>query len=71
MQYKCIAQSLSKVLFKSGQAVCSLCNNCESKDCTNQIENKKVSILGVSKKMRVLVGSDDIFAIVDCEGYVT
>lgn len=70
MLYKCTVQSLSKVIFKGGQAAFSLCNDCESKDCTNQIENKKVSILGINKEMRVLVKSDEILAIVDCEGYI-
>ncbi|MFW6015248.1 MAG: hypothetical protein ACOCRK_02275 [bacterium] len=47
-----------------------LCNKCHSIDCTNRIEYKNVSILGITRKMRVLVKGNSVYIVVDCKGFV-
>lgn len=70
MDYNCKTVSLNKVLFDNKGLIRSLCDTCQTKDCSNNIESRNVSILGVNKQMRVLVKGHEIFLVVGCEGYI-
>ena len=48
-----------------------LCNNCQTLDCENDIEIKKVSILGITVEAKLLAKKDDSHIVVACEGYIS
>jgi len=69
MEYECSVVSLDKLLFKPGNLAFSLCDKCEIKDCTNNIENREISIMGVTQKHKVLIKGNNVYLVVKCEGF--
>jgi len=69
MQYKCKYQSLTKLAVSPKGFISPLCNNCKTVDCSNPIEKRKVSYLGINKEMRVYVRGDEFSFVIFCEGY--
>ena len=47
-----------------------LCDSCKTKDCTNPIESKKFSILGIVKRVRVYNRGAEPKIVVECEGFI-
>ena len=70
MNYKCKSEMLNRLLSTHKGFVVSLCDSCKSEDCTNSIETRKVSILGVKKDMKIHVKGYEVGIIVSCEGYI-
>ncbi|KKL46026.1 hypothetical protein LCGC14_2349730 [marine sediment metagenome] len=48
----------------------ALCNNCETIDCTNPIERKKISIVGIIKECRVYSRGAEASFVIKCEGFL-
>ncbi len=46
-----------------------LCETCRSQDCTNPIQEREVSIMGVMKKIKLFMGGDPTL-VIKCEGYL-
>jgi len=69
MQYKCKTIPLTTLLVGPYGLVTSLCDRCLTKDCENPIENKIVSIMGVSRNIRSYMKGDDAYFVIECQGY--
>ena len=70
MEYKCQTINMSRMLITSKGFVRPLCESCDTQDCSNPIEKTKVSILGVTKKIKVYnMGIEPRF-VIQCEGYM-
>lgn len=48
----------------------SICESCNSQDCSNPIEKTEVSILGVVKKIRIYNRGITPRLVVQCEGFM-
>ena len=70
MEYNCTIVSLDKLLFSNKGFVTPLCDKCSIQDCTNNIENREISIMGVTQKHKVLTKGSNIYFVVECEGFV-
>jgi len=46
-----------------------LCNFCKVSDCSHQIENRLISLVGVTKKWKLLVRGNEPYLVVECEGF--
>ena len=69
MEYKCALIPIKQLTISPKGFVMPLCNQCTTLDCTNPIEKKNVSILGVTKEIRVFSrGVEDQF-VVNCMGF--
>jgi len=69
MRYKTSTISLSKLILSHAGPVQPLCNSCQTKDCTHQIEKKQVSVGGVNKTYRLMVRGNSVHGVVACDGY--
>jgi hypothetical protein len=70
MEYTCKLIPISKVLSGKNGIIEPICNSCKSRDCSNPVEIKEVSILGVLKKYRTYMRGDEPYFVVQCnEGY--
>lgn len=70
MKYKNTLVPVTNLLVSHQGVHESLCNTCGSIDCTNQIENKQVSILGINRTMRLQCRGVSYYYVVACEGYI-
>ena len=70
MKYKCKAIPFTKMIATNTGFLEPLCNNCETLDCENDIEIKKVSILGINVDMKLLSKKDDSYIVIACEGHI-
>ena len=68
MEYNCKTISLHKLAFTEKGIAKSLCDNCVIVDCTNPIEIRKVSMLGVTNEHKVYVRGNDICFVIECQG---
>jgi len=57
-------------MFSPGGFVSPLCDQCSIGDCTNNIENREISIIGVIQKHKVLIKGNNIYFVVKCDGFV-
>jgi hypothetical protein len=72
MEYPCKLVPVLKVLSTPKGLFEPLCNSCKTKDCTNPVEEREISILGVNKKFRMYMRGDDPCFVIQCnEGYTT
>ena len=69
LNYNCIKIPVTKLELTHQGFIQSLCDTCKTVDCTNPIEVKRISILGITKEMRVFSRGDDASFVVNCEGY--
>lgn len=70
MQYKCKLADLNKIPLDSIRSRRSLCDTCKTEDCSNPIQKRLVSILGIVEEHRLYVINDDPYLVVECyEGY--
>ena len=70
MEYKCQIISMSRLVLSHNGFVMPLCESCEVKDCTNPIEKTKVSILGITKKIKMFNKGFESKIVIKCEGYI-
>lgn len=71
MRYKTVSLPISQLIVTHQGVIESRCNTCKTKDCTNPIIKKKMSIFGVNKECRVMKRGNYEHFVVDCEGYST
>ena len=71
MEYQCRSIQISKLLLGVEGIIESLCETCKSTDCSNNIENRTISILGISKKRKVLMRGNEASIVISCKGYVS
>jgi len=69
MEYECRTIPLSRAVIGPNGVVDPLCNSCKSSDCDNNIEFHKVSIIGITRKWRVMARGNDMTIVIDCEGF--
>jgi hypothetical protein len=70
MEYPCKTIPLTQLTLNRVGVAEPLCNTCKTRDCTNPIQTKKVSIFGVNKEMRLLTRGSEPTVVIDCpEGY--
>ena len=71
MEYKCNIILLTQLMSIKGAKISDgLCNKCCTKDCTNPIETKVVSILGVNKKGRFYIRGNEPSIVINCDGFM-
>ena len=71
MEYKCQLFQLSNLITATGIKISDcLCNNCCTGDCSNPVELKTISIVGVNKKGRFFMRGDDPYMVLQCEGFM-
>lgn len=69
MNYKCQKIPIGKLVTTPMGVVDPLCETCQSQDCTNPIQERGVSIMGVMKKIKLFMGPDPML-VIKCEGYL-
>ena len=69
MEYKCQTMSISQMVIGTEGFVSPICETCKTVDCTNPIERKQISIVGVTRKVKTYVKGIDPYFVVGCEGY--
>ncbi len=69
MEYKCQIVSASKMMATPLGFAMPLCDNCKTLDCTNPIEKKKVSVVGVVKEMKIFSRGENEYFVMSCTGY--
>jgi len=70
MKYRCKTLSVNKMEVTHQGFVSPLCDKCETIDCTNPIEKKKISIMGITKEYRVYSKGPEVSFVIACEGYL-
>jgi len=70
MKYTCKRISLDKLAVSAKGLVSPLCESCLTIDCTNPIEVKNVSILGITKQVKVYNKEHDCGIVVECNGFL-
>lgn len=70
MQYDCKTIPMIKVQVGRKGTIESLCNICLCKDCTNPVECKKISIMGITYSVRVLIRGNEPSCVVECSGFI-
>ncbi len=70
MEYKCKIISINQLIASTQGFVMPLCQSCKTRDCSNPIEKKKISIVGIKKEMRAYCRGNNVSFVVNCEGYV-
>ena len=71
MEYKCQTVNMSRMIVEAKGFFNPICESCTTEDCSNPIEKTKVSILGVTKKVRVYNRGKNPRLVVQCEGYMS
>jgi hypothetical protein len=61
---------MSRMIVGSTGFYTSICESCNSQDCSNPIEKTEVSILGVSKKIKIYSRGITPRLVVQCEGFM-
>lgn len=69
MEYHCKTMPVDKLIAGPAGFVTPLCENCKTEDCTNPIEQKKISIVGMKKLMKLYVRGDTSHFVVACQGF--
>jgi len=70
MKYKYRSIPCNNLHVTSQGVIKPLCNFCESIDCTNNIEYKKISLYGINEKMRVVNKGFTYEMVIECDGFV-
>lgn len=70
MEYNCKYFPINKLILNENGDMESLCTKCKSQDCSNPIEKRKISILGIIKEARLFVRGTEPMIVIQCEGYV-
>ena len=67
MEYNCQVCPLSKLIINQNGFAGSLCDSCGTDDCTNPIEIRSISILGIIEKHRVYIRYSEPYFVIKCE----
>jgi hypothetical protein len=70
MEYQCRSIPINKLPITVKGIVNPLCETCQAKDCSNNLEMRKISIFGVPKKHKVLVRGSEVSIVISCQGYI-
>lgn len=70
MEYKCKMIGVTQLNVSPHGFVMPLCESCKCQDCSNPIEKTRMSILGVTKEIRVFSGNTNPRFVIDCEGFI-
>lgn len=70
MIYRCQRITLDRLPVMPMGMADPLCNSCMSKDCDNPIEPVQISIMGVTKTMKVYSQNGKPAFVLECEGYI-
>ena len=72
MEYRCNSVPLTAFITVTGTSVenSGLCAKCKSRDCTNPIEKKTISVLGINKSGHFLMRGNEPYVVLECEGFV-
>ncbi len=70
MKYKTKSIPMTQLIATNRGFLQPLCNDCQTLDCENDIEIKKVSILGITVEAKLLAKKDDSNMVIGCEGYI-
>lgn len=70
MEYRCQTVNMSRMIVSSKGFFTSICEECNSQDCSNPIEKTEVSILGVTKKVKVYNRGTSPRLVIQCEGFM-
>lgn len=70
MEYECHIVPLDKLMMNASGVQDALCTSCQAPDCTNPIREKSISIMGVTKKVRLWVAYNQTRQVVACRGYI-
>ena len=71
MKYKCKAIPACKMIATPQGFMMPLCDSCGTLDCENDVEIKKISVLGINRETRLLVKRDESHMVIACEGYIS
>jgi hypothetical protein len=71
MEYKCKNINLERAPLTTQGVFEGLCSKCATKDCTNHIETKEISLFGVNRKIRVMIQGKEPRIVIACEGYTS
>ncbi len=69
MKYEVKTVSLDRMIITPVGVLGSLCDNCQTADCTHQIEITNVSMFGINKKMRCLISGNTPCLVAACRGH--
>jgi len=69
MKYQCKTIPISHLLIGVSGPILPLCDRCKTKDCSNNIQFKAVSTLGITSEHRVIQRGDDCMFVINCDGY--
>lgn len=70
MEYECKTLNISQLNVGPQGFVMPLCETCRVADCTNPIEKRKMSIVGVTKEIKVYSRGGDPKIVIECRGYI-
>lgn len=70
MHYECKTILVGKMQSGPKGPLEPLCNKCQCKDCSNPIEWRKISIIGVVYDFRVLIRGDEPSFVLECKGFI-
>ncbi len=70
MKYKCKSLPLTKMVPTPKGFLTPLCNECQTLDCENDVELKKISIVGITMEAKLLAKRDEPHSVISCEGYI-
>jgi len=70
VNYRYKSTRLDHVLVTPVGPFCGLCEMCKSMDCTNNVENRKVCIMGSVRDIRLIIRGDEPSVVIFCEGFV-
>jgi len=70
MDYKCKTVTIDKLIASPNGFVMPICQTCKAADCTNPIEKKIISIVGIKKEIKVFSKGNSAGFVVTCNGYV-
>jgi len=71
MDYVCELADVNKYIYTKDGISLSLCNTCQSRDCTNPIEFIEYSIYGVVVKCKIFKRGNTPYFVTACAGYLT
>ena len=70
MEYKCQTVKLDRMIVTPQGFINSICESCKTSDCSNPIETRKISIIGVTKEVKIYSRGNEPRFVVQCEGYM-
>ena len=70
MEYRCQTVNMSRMIVSSKGFFNPICEYCTTQDCSNPIETRKISIIGVTKEVKIYSRGNEPRFVVQCEGYM-